>query len=77
MLRIRHAYGRSSPLAIAGLGLPAGFTATVPVAGGAAGVVLIDVLVADALGNDALVGDTLGDDGNCVVGGLLFATLWF
>jgi hypothetical protein len=77
MLRIRHAYGRSSPLAIAGLGLLPGFTTTVPVAGGAAGVVLLDVLVADALGNDALVGDTLCDDSNCVVGGLLFATLWF
>jgi hypothetical protein len=64
-------------LAIAGLGLLPGFTATVPVAGGATGVVLIDVVVADALGNDALVGDTLCDDGNRIVGGLLFATLWF
>jgi hypothetical protein len=76
MLRIRHAYGRSSPLAIAGLGLLPGFTETVPVVGGAAGVVFPDLLGAGALGNDVLSADALCAGGDCVVGGLLFATLW-
>jgi len=49
LLLIRHAYWWSSPLAIAGLGLFPGFTATVPVPGSGAGVVFPDAVAADVL----------------------------
>lgn len=59
-------------MAIAGLGLVPGFTATVPVAGGAA-----EVVFPDALGDGVLGTDALGAEGDCVAGGLGLTALWF
>src|SRR5580704_15958275 len=71
LLLIRHAYGCSSPLTIAGLGLLPGLVTTVPVAGGAAGVVFAVVGAADVFGAELLC-----VDGDCVEGGFVCAKLW-